>query len=207
MTVMSTCGMCRGSGQMTKDVCNGCGGRGAKPERIKKDVEFLPGFNAEPLVLMGEGHKFIKHAKPGNVIIAPMMERDPDVNIGMAADIVIEVEVDPILSLFGGKVEVESPFEETMDIFIHPSKDSRRVVRVPSRGLPLKYGDADDRGFLTIGVVAAFPDDITEEQEVSLKHYLSLRSAGDKEGNDEEAGERAESSSEEVCENVHDEKR
>jgi len=164
-----TCEVCK---RMNSD-CTECQG-GTKYEHVIKNIEILPGLNAAPLILSGEGNQEFLEQPPGNVIIKPYVELNFNGQV-MNADIVVQQEADPILMFLGGEISFDSPLEEKVVLNIPPNTNRSNIQTVMGMGLPLVYGQSERRGNLIVVLEPKFDENVNAEQVGFLKQYLESK--------------------------------
>ncbi|RKZ21822.1 molecular chaperone DnaJ [bacterium] len=140
METVTTCPVCRGSGEEIRRICNACHGEGRIRKNVTVEVRIPPGVGeGNYITLRGEGHAGRRGGPPGDLIVLieekphPVFTRDGD-------DIKVVVPVSFTTAVLGGEIEVPVLNGRKEKIKIPPGTrpGSRFVLR--GRGLPSLRG-------------------------------------------------------------------
>ena len=168
-TKRKTCDKCR----KIESNCTFCN-NGTIYENIEKNIKIPIGVNASPFILKNEGNQEFLENPPGDVIIKPFLELDFDGKIA-GPNIILKQEIDPVLLLLGGSLNIKSPFEEDIEIKLDKNSFKSGAYTIKNKGLPLHIGNANRRGDLAIIFDPVFPSDLTQGQINILKKYSKSR--------------------------------
>jgi DnaJ-class molecular chaperone len=168
-TRRKTCDKCR----KIESNCSFCN-NGTIYEHIEKDIKIPIGVNAAPFILKNEGNQEFLEQPAGDVIIKPFLELDFEGKIA-GPNIILKQEIDPVLLLLGGMIDIKSPLEEDIKIQIDKNSFKKGGCTIRNKGLPISIGDASRRGDLAIIFDPIFPSDLTQSQINILKKYIKSR--------------------------------
>jgi len=171
-----TCRHCRGSGKIIETICPDCKGKKIQIETCNIDFNFPPGFHKQNIVYKEHGNQEFLESVPGDLYVFLRIKNDNNVPLKIDGDnIIIEVEIDPVIIKLGGVVDINTPFGEQVNVEIFPSDElvgNEQVV--PGFGLPIYYGKQTPRGDLIILLKPKFKEVISEEAEELLQKYKEI---------------------------------
>ena len=161
LTLASTCGQCRGQGQIIASPCTECRGQGRVEQERKLTVKIPPGIaTGQRLRLHGEGEHGASGGPPGDLYVVihvddhAFFHREGD-------DLLCEVPVSfPTLAL-GGEISIPTlNGNNTLAIPKGTQADSR--FRIRGKGMPHLSGSG--RGDLYVNVRVEVPTKLSSEQ-------------------------------------------
>ena len=171
-TINRTCEHCGGEGQVIKDPCKACKGRGVVRSRKKVKINVPPGVDTGTrLKLRGEGAQGQHDTAPGDLYVVlkvkehSVFEREGD-------DVYVHTEVSfPILCL-GGEIKVPT-LDGEMELKIPSGTSPEKVFRLKGLGVPKTngYGRGDEFVHLHISVPSAVTDRQRELLEELSKEF------------------------------------
>ncbi|OPY61988.1 MAG: Chaperone protein DnaJ [Syntrophorhabdaceae bacterium PtaU1.Bin034] len=178
-TINKTCEHCRGEGQIIKNPCKTCKGKGFIRTKKTLKVTIPPGVDTGTrLKMRGEGAQGHHDTMAGDLYIVlkvkehPVFERDGD-------DIYVHTEVHfPVLCL-GGEIKVPT-LEGEIGLKIPPGTSAEKVFRLRGLGVPKTngYGRGDQYVHLHIAV----PKTVTDKQRDLLEELAREFQNGGEQG-------------------------
>ena len=166
------CNKCSGTGAFVKNICSSCGGKSVIRE-VKNFAQDLPrGMNVKSISVPGQGNHEIKSAPPGNLVLRPKVHLEGNISIIQNCNIQMQVPIDPVLFVVGGKIAIEGPFKNQIEIEVPKKAEYGHAVKIEDEGL---FINDESRGFLLFRLVPGSPEDLSEEQETMLTEYIRSR--------------------------------
>jgi molecular chaperone DnaJ len=162
------CGNCEGYGECISNPCRVCFGSG----RVKKERELqfhIPAGIADgvSIKLSGNGEAGERGGITGDLYIAVEVKKDPVMDRD-GNDLLLKLKVPFTTMVLGGKVDVSTIEEKTIELTIPPGTPSEEKFKVKNKGMPvLKSGGR--RGDLYIIVRPEIPTNVTGEQKSLLE--------------------------------------
>jgi molecular chaperone DnaJ len=168
-TVNRTCEHCSGEGQIIKNPCKACKGKGAVRTKRSLKVHIPAGVDTGTrLKMRGEGSKGAHDAVAGDLYIVlrvkehPVFEREGN-------DIHLQKEASFPLLCLGGEIKIPT-LEGEVSLKIPAGTESEKVFRMRGLGVPKANGYG--RGDQFVHVRVAVPKTITEKQRELLELLL-----------------------------------
>jgi molecular chaperone DnaJ len=169
-TINRTCGACNGEGQIIKNPCKACKGRGYGQTKKVLKIKIPPGVDAGArLKMRGEGMFRPGDTHPGDLYIVlnvkehGLFEREGD-------NIIVQIDVTfPLLTL-GGKIKIPT-LEGEKEIDIPSGTQPGRVIRLKGFGIAKSngYGKGDQLVYLNIVI----PTTLTDKQKGLLEELAT----------------------------------
>ena len=174
--MVTTCPACGGRGEVVKDFCDGCRGKGRIPGKRAITVKIPPGIQAgqairvpgegEPppaeLSLNGEGMKGDLHVVV-DVKQHDMFQREGD-------HLILQMPISFTQAALGANIDVPT-FEGMAKVEIPRSTQHGTLFRVQGKGLPnLRSGK---KGDLAVVVKIEVPKKLTSKQEQMLRDFAA----------------------------------
>ena len=174
MQTQTSCPDCAGTGQVVDKPCETCQGQGRTPSRETVEVEIPSGVRTgQTITISGRGEAGLRGAASGDLVVSveilshARFERHGD-------DLVTPVEVDALVAIVGGHVEVEGILEgETVNVEIPAGCQYGQQVYVENAGMP-RQGKAL-RGNLIAIVAVRTPDDLSEGELAQVQAIVDAR--------------------------------
>lgn len=172
-SVQQTCPRCHGAGQVIKEPCNKCCGRGRVEENKTLSVKIPAGVDTgDRIRLSGEGEAGERGGPRGDLYVQisvkshPIFERDN-------ADLLCQVPINVVSASMGGELEVPT-LSGRVKLKIPPGTQSEKVFRLRGKGIkPVRGGTVGD---LLCKVRVETPVNLTLEQK---KLFEQLRESFD----------------------------
>ena len=167
-SVQQTCPTCRGTGQVIKDPCKACHGRGRVRRSKTLSVKIPPGVDTgDRIRLSGEGESGRNGGPPGDLYVDiavrehPIFKRD-------GADLHCEVPVSFPTAALGGEIEVPT-LEGEVTLKVPAETQSGRMFRLRGKGVkPVRGGPQGD---LYCHVQVETPVKLTARQKELLREF------------------------------------
>lgn len=160
---ISPCPDCHGQGVMA-DVCPTCTGSGRVSKKKHVSVKIPAGISSgQRLKLRGHGECGLKGGRDGDLYMRIFVE-DSKNAVREGDNIKIEMPLDPLTSMLGGTIEVQTPWKlEKMKI--PAGTQSGKVFRLNGQGIKSARGNGD---FLVKVVVEPLKN-LTDYQKIKLE--------------------------------------
>jgi molecular chaperone DnaJ len=168
------CPGCGGRGQVIKDFCEACRGKGRVPRKRKLSVKIPMGIqDGQAIRVMAEGEPPAPEASPKGegvrgdlhvvVRVKPheMFHRDGD-------HLLLEMPLSFTQAALGAELEVAT-LDGGAKLTIPPATQYGATFRIPGRGLPNLRGGR--RGDLMVGVKVEIPRKLSSKQEKLLREF------------------------------------
>lgn len=173
MMSVTTCDLCRGSGEVINDPCGDCAGNGAKLEERTVVVEIPAGVSdGTRLRLNGQGEAGRMGAPPGDLYVEIRVAPDERYQ-RRGDDLVYSLPIGIAEAALGTAVEVPLLEGGDVTVDIPAGTQPNTVIRIPDRGVPRLRRRG--RGSLLVQVDVVVPSELTPEQEAALRNYGELR--------------------------------
>ncbi len=166
--ISTTCPRCNGTGQVIRNACPTCGGKGR--ERIEKRVKIKlpPGVdNGTRLRLAGEGESVGQGGEPGDLFVFvrvephPLFERDQD-------DLHCELPVSIVQATLGDKLELPT-LDGSVKVKIPAGAQPGTRIRLAGEGVPRLQ--VRGRGDLYVHLKVVVPSKVTRKQRDLLRQF------------------------------------
>jgi molecular chaperone DnaJ len=168
--IARTCTHCAGAGQIIKDPCETCRGRGRVPREAKLKVTVPPGVDdGTRLRLRGEGEAGLRGGPSGDLFVQldvaphPVFERD-------GVDLHCLVPISFAQAALGDEVEVPS-LEGPVALRIPEGTQTGHRFTFRNRGV--QHLSSNSRGDLLVTVVVETPTKLTERQRDLLREFAA----------------------------------
>ncbi len=177
-TVERTCPTCHGAGQIVKNPCRECGGKG----RIEKDrtlsVNIPAGVETGTRIrLAGEGEAGTRGGPAGDLYIF-IEVRDHPIFVRDGKTLACQVPVSMATAALGGEVEVPTIDGGRARVKVPSGSQSGRQMRLRHKGMPpLRHGPggAGDPGDMLIELLVETPVNLTARQKELLREFEQIQ--------------------------------
>ena len=172
-TVRTTCGHCRGQGQVIKTPCSACHGQGKVIARKKVSVKIPGGVESgSRLRLSGEGEAGTMGGPPGDLYVF-IHAKDHEFFKREENHVFCEIPISFVQAALGDKIKIPTLKGET-DLSIPKGTQPGELFRLRGEGIPsLRNGH---RGDLIVQVNVKTPTNLNKKQVALLKEFASLES-------------------------------
>jgi len=168
----TTCPQCQGEGQIIKDHCKSCRGKGRTKAHRKIRVTVPAGVDTGTrLRVAGEGEGGYKGGPSGDLFVE-IQVKETDQFERDGSDLYSKAEVDYLTLLLGGKIELETVTGK-LDFEIKKGTQPGERIRIPNEGVPSLRGQR--RGDLYFDVEVTLPKKISKEEEEILLQLAEKR--------------------------------
>lgn len=174
--MVTACPACRGRGQVIKDFCDACKGKGRTPRKRKISVKIPPGVSdGQAVRVAGEGEPPPQELSPGGegmrgdlhvgirVKEHELFQRDDD-------NLVLDMPISFAQAALGAEIDVPT-LNGKSKLVIPKGTQAGTAFRIEDEGLPnLRSGR---KGDLIVGVRVEVPKKMTKAQEKLLREYAA----------------------------------
>ena len=177
-SLQQTCPRCRGAGEVIRDPCSACGGRGRVEQRKTLSVRVPPGVDdGNRMRLSGEGQAGFNGAPPGDLYVQ-MRVAEHSIFRRDDQNLYCEVPLSFTDAALGGDIEVPT-LDGRVKVKVPPETQTGKMFRLRGRGVPSVGAGAT--GDLLCRVVVETPVRLSEKQKDILRELkASLKANGDK---------------------------
>lgn len=164
--IATTCRACGGSGQIPREGCSTCEGRGHNEVSKRLEVKVPPGVDTGVrLRLQGEGDAGMHGGPPGDLYVF-MAVRPHEMFVRNDADLHCELGVSYSMACLGGDAIVPRLGGGEVDVSIPAGMQPGDTVRLQGEGMPRLGGRGD--GDMVVHLTIQVPTKLTDEQRVVL---------------------------------------
>jgi molecular chaperone DnaJ len=164
----TACDACGGTGEIVRDPCHECSGRGRRAIRRTLTVDIPPGISDEQRIrLAGRGHAGENGGPPGDLYVLVSVTEDERF-VREGNDLVTVVNVSVPQAALGTTVAVPTLTGEE-DIEVPPGTQSGTVFTLKAHGMPAL--GRTRRGDQRVVVNVVVPRNLTEEQRELLERF------------------------------------
>ena len=165
-TQISTCGACRGEGQILTNPCSNCRGVGAESRARKMAVSIPAGIEPNTQIrLTGEGHAGENGGPPGDLYVV-IRVRKHNLFQRQGYDVVYLQDIDIAQAALGLTLDVPT-LDGEAELQIPAGTQSGEVIRLKGRGIP-HMRNTRARGDQLVTIVVNVPKALTDEQRQLL---------------------------------------
>ena len=165
-SIQSTCSNCKGSGQVIKNPCRECNGKGTKRERKMIRVKIPPGVDTgSHLRLKGEGNAGTGGARAGDLFVVIFVEpheifkRDEE-------DVFCEMPISFSEAALGTKIDAPTLYGEA-EIKIPPGTQSGTIFKLAGKGVKRLDGRGTGNEFVKVNIET--PKNLSRKQKELLE--------------------------------------
>jgi molecular chaperone DnaJ len=173
-TIMTAapCATCEGTGQEITSRCSACNGRGRKQAEVTVDVDIPAGVSeGMDLRVGGEGNAGVSDGPAGDLYVALRVEPSR-VFERRGQDLFSVLDISVTQATLGADLEIEG-LDQTEHVKIAPGTESGTVIKLKGKGVP----NVNRRGrgdiFVTLHVVT--PRDLSREERRLFQQLAELR--------------------------------
>ena len=174
------CPVCHGAGQIIKDKCESCNGRGVTKQKNTISVHIPKGIdNGQQLVKENAGNAGVLNGDYGNLYV--------DVNIAPSKkyrrknfDLYSDETINYAQAVLGDKISVDTVYG-TGEMTIPAGTQPETVMKIKGKGVPHLHSNSVGNQYVTIKV--QIPRKINEKQRKALLDYVAAM--GDDKPNDD----------------------
>jgi molecular chaperone DnaJ len=176
-TISTTCGHCRGEGNIIQNPCKECRGHGKVRKTKKIQIKIPPGVDSgSKLRIRGEGEEGEKGGPPGDLFVFLYVEpheffyREGD-------DIICQIPISFPQAALGTEIEVPT-LNGRKNLFIPKGTENGDILKIKGEGFPKLRGIG--RGDQIVQIIVKTPKNLSKRQEEILHEFEALgkRKAG-----------------------------
>jgi molecular chaperone DnaJ len=164
MTFAQTCPACNGSGQVIKDRCSKCNGKGKERVEDTLTIDIPEGIDSGNRLRVGGRGSIGKSGNRGDLYVVISVKEDA-VFVRHSDDVYLELPIFVTLSLIGGKIEIPT-LRGLKEIEIKRNIKDKEHIVLRGEGIKNVHGGAI--GNLVAQVKIVYPDKLSSEQEELL---------------------------------------
>ena len=166
MQTITTCPTCQGEGQTITSKCKGCSGSGVQPGEEVISINIPPGVaEGMQLTVSGKGNAAERGGIPGDLLI--VIEEVPHPQLQRDGDqLIYDLYISFIDAALGTGVEVPT-LEGKAKIKIEPGTQPGKVLRLKGKGVPSL--NSYSRGDLLVNINVWTPQQLTSEEKKTLE--------------------------------------
>jgi molecular chaperone DnaJ len=173
MMSVTTCPTCQGEGSLITDPCPDCTGSGARPNRVKVNVEVPAGVSdGTRLRITGRGESAGRSGQSGDLFVEIAVSPDPRFE-RRDLDLVHRLSVGVPEATLGAHIEVPTIDGVAESLEIPPGTQPGSVFTLSGRGMPHLGRRA--RGDLHVVVEVKIPEVISDEEADLVRRWSELR--------------------------------
>ena len=185
MQTQGVCPTCNGEGQVIKNKCHECGGKGIiKGEEV---VEIkIPAGVAEGMVVNvpGKGNAGQHNGVNGDIQVY-IEEIESDIFIRDGNNLVYNLLLDFPTAALGGELEIPTIEGSKLKIKIDGGTQPGKTLRLRGKGLPAIQGYGTGHGDLVVNISVYVPKTLSREEKETIEHFReSDNFKGDKQTKD-----------------------
>ncbi|MBR4364760.1 MAG: molecular chaperone DnaJ [Prevotella sp.] len=185
MQTQGVCPTCNGEGQVIKNKCHECGGKGIiKGEEV---VEIkIPAGVAEGMVVNvpGKGNAGQHNGVNGDIQVY-IEEIESDIFIRDGNNLVYNLLLDFPTAALGGELEIPTIEGSKLKIKIDGGTQPGKTLRLRGKGLPAIQGYGAGHGDLVVNISVYVPKTLSREEKEAIEHFReSDNFKGDKQTKD-----------------------
>ena len=169
-SVQQTCPHCQGKGQIIKDPCIACYGKGRVEEKKTLSVKIPPGVDTgDRIRLSGEGEVGEKGGAPGDLYVQ-IYVKEHAIFQRENADLLCQVPINIATAAIGGELEVPT-LNGRVKLKIPAGTQSEKMFRLRGKGIkPVRGGAVGD---LLCKVHVETPVNLTTEQKALFQQLAA----------------------------------
>ena len=172
---VTTCDMCRGSGEVIDNPCRKCNGTGHESASEKVEIKIPQGIeDGTRLRVPGMGD--YGSDRTGDLYLDVHVQKDRKFK-RQGEDLYTEVHVPFYTAILGGQIEIETMSGKKETSIEKGSQTGTKLI-LGGEGMPAFRGKG--RGDLIIGITVDMPKHLTKEQQELIERFKSLDSRSKK---------------------------
>ena len=165
-TISTTCGQCRGEGNIIPHPCKECRGHGKVRKTKKIQIKLPPGVDTgSKLRIRGEGEEGERGGPPGDLFVFLYVEPH-DFFSREGDDIICQIPISFPQAALGTEIEVPT-LNGKRNLIIPKGTESGEILRIKGEGFPKLRGYG--RGDQIVQIIVKTPKNLTKRQEEILQ--------------------------------------
>lgn len=175
---VSPCPTCKGTGEITKNICSVCRGSGYSNKQEKIKVKIPKGVSKDSKIRVpGKGNAGKNGGPQGDLYIITNVA-DHEVFERKGDNIYVDVDVDMFEASLGEKISVPTPYG-TINMSIPAGTQPGQKFRIKNKGVPA-LGKKDITGDLYVVIRINIPAVALEDDRASLKEMQKKYMTGER---------------------------
>ncbi|MBN1793522.1 MAG: molecular chaperone DnaJ [Candidatus Omnitrophica bacterium] len=169
---ISVCSACNGTGEVVKNPCRECKGKGRIQRKRKLTIKVPAGIHSgQHLRLNGEGEGAVGGGRAGDLYILVKVAQH-ELFVRRDDNLFCEVPVTITQAALGAEVSVPTLLDGNVKVKVPAGTQSGRLLRLRGKGMPRLqgYGNGDQ----LIRVAVEVPASLTAEQKRLLREFEQL---------------------------------
>lgn len=163
---VSTCNLCRGTGEIIADPCRTCGGEGRAKGNSTVTIKVPPGVSSgNYMTVDGMGNAAPHGGAPGN-LIAVFEEREHQLFTRHGDNIIYDMPISFVTAALGGEISVPT-LNSSEDLKIPAGTQSGKLLRLRGKGIPHLHHSG--RGDQLVQVMVWVPSKLSAEDKRLLE--------------------------------------
>jgi len=169
--ISTTCPICRGTGQVIKDPCKDCNGKG-RVQRTKEVHVTIPAGvdNGNRLRLRGEGEAG-RHGGPDGDLYVVINVEEHSLFHRQGQDIIVPTDISFVQAALGDRIDIPT-LDDPVPMDIPKGTQSGQTFKLKGLGIP--YIESNRKGNLVVQVKVRTPTNLTKQQEDLLREFDHL---------------------------------
>jgi molecular chaperone DnaJ len=176
-TISTTCGHCRGEGNIIPHPCKACHGHGRVRQTKKLQIKIPPGVDTgSKLRIRGEGEEGERGGPPGDLFIFIYVEPH-DFFAREGDDLICQIPISFPQAVLGADIEVPT-LNGKKNITIPKGTEPGEILKIKGEGFPKirGYGKGDQ----IIQIIVKTPKNLTNRQEEILREFEEISKKSDR---------------------------
>ena len=176
-TISTTCGHCRGEGNIIPHPCKACHGHGRVRQTKKLQIKIPPGVDTgSKLRIHGEGEEGERGGPPGDLFIFIYVEPH-DFFAREGDDLICQIPISFPQAVLGADLEVPT-LNGKKNITIPRGTEPGEILKIKGEGFPKirGYGKGDQ----IIQIIVKTPKNLTNRQEEILREFEEISKNSDR---------------------------
>ncbi len=173
MVRTGVCAACAGTGQVIKEPCDACDGKGRIADERKVTVKIPPGIDTGQMIRMeGLGNAGTLGGPPGDLYLVITVKPHPHVN-REGDNLFLNRRITFTEAALGSEIEVDT-LEGTSRLKVPAGTQSGTVFKIRGKGMPVLQGYG--RGDLHVEINVMVPTSLNDKQKKLLKEFAGAGS-------------------------------
>lgn len=165
------CSRCSGTGQIIKNPCKTCGGKGVKSIRSKVEVKIPAGVDTGNRIrVAGEGDAGVRGGSTGDLYVYITVKPDKFFQ-REGSEVICEMPITFVQAALGDTIEVPT-LDGKVEMKIPAGIQSGTVMRLRGKGIP--YLRSTGRGDQHVRIKVLTPQKLTERQKELLREFAGM---------------------------------
>ena len=185
MQTQGVCPACQGEGQIIKNKCEECGGKGVVKGAEVVEIN-IPAGVAEGMVVNvpGKGNAGYRGGISGDIQVL-IEEEENSMFVRDGNDLVYNLLLDFPTAALGGEVDIPTIEGKTLKVKIENGTQPGKTMRLRGKGLPAVQGYGAGHGDLVVNISVYVPKTLSRDEKQAIENFKSSDNfKGDKQTKD-----------------------